>query len=179
MRLLKQALALLGALVVVALIAAFIAPNRANALAAALVQIVPGTTTHVGQNESQLVALTCLNGNNFCNAVDPNGDISTSPYVVPAGYTLIITDYEWVAFTKLGPGVIQFSGLVSIGDYPIVKTILTSTGLTDNLPTLAIAHLHDHFVTGVRVGSGVTLADVQAENNTGFSSVQGYLVPND
>jgi hypothetical protein len=179
MKLLKRAWTVFATLVVVTLLVAMVMPKTAHALAAALVQIVPGTTTHVGQNESQLVALTCVNGNNFCNAVDPDGNASTSPYVVPAGYTLIITDYEWVAFTKLGPGVIQFSGLVSIGDYPTIKTILTSTGLTDNLPTLAIAHLHDHFVTGVRVGSGVTLADVQALNNTGFSSVQGYLVPND
>jgi hypothetical protein len=95
MRLLKQALGLLAALVVLAVIVAFVAPKRARAVAAALVQIVPGTTTHVGQNESQLVSLTCQSGNDFCNAVDPGGNVSTSKYVVPTGYTLIVTDWEF------------------------------------------------------------------------------------
>jgi hypothetical protein len=57
MRMLKQALGVLGALVVLAVIVAFVAPNRARAVAATLVQIVPGNTTHVGQAESRLVSL--------------------------------------------------------------------------------------------------------------------------
>jgi hypothetical protein len=95
MKVLKQALGGLRALTVLAVVA-FVAPKTAHALAAALVQIVPGTTTHVGQNESQLVSLLCGNGIAYCGAVDLSGPTSASPYVVPSGYRLIVTDWEWV-----------------------------------------------------------------------------------
>lgn len=70
MRLLKQAWTVFATVVVIALLLAIVSPKAAHAVAAARVQIVPGTTTHVGQNESQLVSLLC---NASCVAVDPSG----------------------------------------------------------------------------------------------------------
>jgi hypothetical protein len=67
---LKQALGVLGALVVLAVIVAFVAPNRARAVAATLVQIVPGNTTHVGQAEGQLVSLFCPDDYSYCLELD-------------------------------------------------------------------------------------------------------------
>jgi hypothetical protein len=62
MRLLKQAMAVLGTVLTITALVAIISPKTAHALAAALVQIQPGTTTHVGQNEGQLVSLFCQTG---------------------------------------------------------------------------------------------------------------------
>src|ERR1700679_4396314 len=104
MKLLKQALGGLGALTVFAVVVAFVAPKTAHALAAALVQIVPGTTTHVGQNESQLVSLLCGNGIAYCVAVDLSGQTSADPSGTPPGSTLIVTDGEWVGKGVVGEG---------------------------------------------------------------------------
>ena len=172
MRLLKQALALLGALFVVALIAAFVAPNRAHALAAALVQIVPGTTTHVGQNESQLVSLLCSGGNAYCSAVDPSGAFSSTPYVVPSGYTLIVTDWEWTGNGGAAQGSFTGNSLrnPSGGDFANSAALVTTTG--------TVTYAHEHYASGIRVGSGVTIEDFLAAVGDGFANVQGYLVPN-
>jgi len=172
MRLLKQALALLGALVVVALIAAFIAPNRAHALAAALVQIVPGTTTHVGQNESQLVSLVCVSGPGTCLPIDSNAALSSTPYVVPSGYTLIVTDWEWSCSC----------GGASVGETVANSLVNERNSFVRSVAFVTIAdtgtYTHEHYATGIRVGSGVEIEDFLASIGVGSSSIQGYLVPN-
>jgi hypothetical protein len=173
MKLLKQALGGLGALTVLAVIVAFIAPKTAHALAAALVQIVPGTTTHVGQNESQLVSLTCQPLTNYCSAVDASGNVSTSAYVVPAGYTLIITDYQAILYFPGDPNK-------EIGDFLLNQStgnaLILTVALTD---TAAVGYGHEHLASGVRVASGVTLADFDAISGQTSAFAQGYLVPND
>jgi hypothetical protein len=174
MRLLKETLGILGALVIVAIILAFVAPNRARAVAATLVQIVPGNTTHVGQPESRLVSLICFAGKAYCSEVDAEGKIDESTaYLVPKGYTLIVTDYEW-------QGSSQSSGLIGdylynfeVGTFNASVAVAVQTGVDYN------AYGHEHYATGFRVGSGVKLADSQAFNSTGGGYVQGYLVPND
>jgi hypothetical protein len=174
MRLLKETLGILGALVIVAVILAFVAPNRARAVAATLVQIVPGNTTHVGQAESRLVSLFCFEGKAYCSEADAEGKIDESTaYVVPKGYTLIVTDYEW-------QGSSQSSGL--IGDFLYnfeVGTFNGSVAVAVQTGADYQAYGHEHYATGFRVGSGVKLADSQAVSSTGGSYVQGYLVPND
>jgi hypothetical protein len=179
MRLLKEALGILGAFVVLAVIVAFVAPNRARAVAATLVQIVPGTTTHVGQHESQLVSLRCFEGKAYCSQTETDGNILTNestPYVVPKGYTLILTDYEWQGSAN-GPGLISdflYNAAITPGsEFTAGVAPAIPTGVDYN------AYGHEHYSTGVRVGSGVTLADYQAEANSGASLIQGYLVPND
>jgi hypothetical protein len=173
MKLLKQALVGLGAVTVLAAIVAFVAPKTAHALAAALVQIVPGTTTHVGQNESQLVSLLCGNGIAYCVAVDLSGQTSADPYVIPSGYTLIVTDWEWVGNGGVAQGQYTFNTLrnVSDGVFATSGALVTTTGTTP--------YTHEHYGAGVRIGSGVTIEDLLAAIGDGFGYVQGYLVPND
>jgi hypothetical protein len=67
----KKMLSALGGIFPVALLIAALTPKATRGVAAALVQIVPGTTTHVGQNEGQLVSLFCPVASKNCFAIDP------------------------------------------------------------------------------------------------------------
>jgi hypothetical protein len=172
MRLLKRAWTVFATLVVVTLLVAMVIPKTAHALAAALVQIVPGTTTHVGQNESQLVSLLCAGGNAYCTAVDPTGAFSSTPYVVPSGYTLIVTDWEWIGNGGAAQGNFAADSLrnPSDGVFANSAALVTTTG--------TVTYAHEHYASGIRVGSGVTIEDFLAAVGDGFANVQGYLVPN-
>jgi hypothetical protein len=173
MRLLKEALGALGALVVVAIIVAFVAPKRAHAVVAALVQIVPGTTTHVGQNESQLVSLSCSLGYSYCLSVTPEGQLSSTAYVVPSGYTLVMTDWAWFGYDGEAGGLRQdflFNSGTSSSGFAESCVIADKNGN---------AYTHEHYATGIRVGSGVTIGDGLAFDSQGTAWIQGYLVPND
>jgi hypothetical protein len=175
MRLLKEALGVLGALLILAVIAAFVAPKQVRAVAATLVQIVPGNTTHIGQTESRLISLRCLIGNAYCSTLDAEGNLSSTAYVVPAGYTLIVTDYEWEAFGQ-SPGLVSDS-LFNAAGQELNGSLAVPTQANTTKPYQAYGH--EHYTTGFRVGSGVTLLDFQANNSNGGSLVEGYLVPND
>jgi len=95
MNYLRKVLSTLGGIFLAALLISAVVPKAARGVAAALVQIVPGSTTHLGQHETQLVSLVCSNGSNSCSSIDPSGQVTSTPYVVPSGYTLIVTDWEW------------------------------------------------------------------------------------
>jgi len=174
MRLLKEALGVLGALVVIAVIVAFIAPKRTHAVVAALVQIVPGTTTHVGQNESQLVSLFCegegVEGQ--CFPVDGTGNLSRTAYTVPAGYTLIVSDYQFWAHNlglKAGQtGSDSFQG--TNGTLGIGYAIADEDGVISG---------HEHYASGIRVSAGTSIIDYDGTLTHAFAYIQGYLVPND
>jgi hypothetical protein len=171
MKVLKQALGGLGALTIVAVIVAFIAPKTAHALAAALVQIVPGTTTLVGQNESQLVSLFCAPGKDYCSSEDLSGALCSAPYVVPSGYTLIVTDWEW--FGGGGQtGILVEDSLVNIiGDFILATSWAPADGAGN-------ASTHERYVTGIRLSSGTRIFDYLVYQRDGQASIQGYLVPN-
>jgi hypothetical protein len=181
MRLLKQALGVLGALVVLAVIVAFVAPKKAHALAAALVQIVPGTTTHVGQNESQLVSLFCVEHTSFCSEESPaGGDDLGTPYVVPAGFTLIVTDYAWTSFCGSTANANTFNQadfLVNGANGPSGAPYFSSFqfALSDKNGTAALTL---HFASGLKMASGATPQDFEANSGCGEASIHGYLVPN-
>lgn len=175
MRLLKQALGVLGALVVVAVMVALVSPKKARAMVVSMVKIVPGTTTQVGQNESQLVSLSCVISNSFCNAVDPEGNVSANGYVVPSGYTLVVTDWEFLVF-----GGSDAAGTFVRDDLQNGNSgktnMVEAFALADNLGN---AYGHEHYAAGIRVGSGVTIQDLFTATSSGSAQVQGYLVPND
>jgi hypothetical protein len=175
MRLLKQAMTVLGAAMIVAMLVAVIAPKKVHAVVATLVQIVPGATTHLGQNESQLVNLAC--GTGACELVDASGALSGSAYAVPTGYTLIVTDYEW-ATTSAVPGTVQEDWLINYNVVPVVTefNLSNSTTIADKTGR---ACGHEHYTAGFRVASGTTLADSDGIDGLGSSFVKGYLVPND
>jgi hypothetical protein len=177
MRLLKQAFAVLGALVVLAFIVAFVAPKKAHALAAALVQIVPGSTTHVGQNESNLVSLVCLSPTGFCQAQDSSGNIASSTYQVPSGSTLVITDYEFYATAAAGLNLCDsFAYQGASTSTLLVLGVVPSCAVADKD---GFAYGKEHFTTGIRAASGGTIFDVGVSEGRGLADIQGYLVPND
>jgi hypothetical protein len=182
MRLLKHAMAVLGTATMVVVLMAVVAPKTTHSLAAALVQVVPGTTTHVGQNESRLVSLLCAGRDVFsvnpCQEIDPEGKVSNTSYVVPSGFTLILTDYEWqVVVTSPVCGT---AGDLTTDQLHNAKTGDPYATVLSIADPIGHSYGHEHYSTGIRVGSGVMLDDFQGnENHCGFAYVQGYLVPND
>ncbi len=179
MKLLKQAMAVLGTVTTITLLIAVLAPKSARAVVAALVQIVPGTTTHLGQNESQLVALTCAQGQSYCLRESPSGGVlSLSPFVVPAGYTLIVTDYNWFYISQTCPtpgGLCPGDKLLNLNVFAGIYSSMVEDVVSQ--PNSS-AFGHQHFNSGVRIASGVTLTDNAAESGVGASTVLGYPVPN-
>lgn len=171
----RTVLSTLGGILLAALFIAALAPKAARGVAVALAQIVPGTTTHIGQNESRMVNLLCSQGNEFCNSVDSSGNIATTPFQVPAGFTLIVTDY---AFTVVLPAS-------QAGNFAC-DTFLDQATFRSFLPIsicavadkLGVTTGRASFTTGIRVGSGITIIDSQATNGFGGGGIQGYLVPN-
>jgi hypothetical protein len=142
---------------------------------ATLVQIVPGSTTHVGQNESQLVSLFCGVGSSSCLPMDSSGLISLTPYVVPAGYTLVITDYEWDIFgapaqVKACDEIDVVVGVSTRPLQPIGSCAVTTAG--------GEAYRGEHYTSGLRVASGIPIHDSDAAAGIGSADIQGYLVPN-
>jgi hypothetical protein len=174
MKLLKQALAVLGSLVVIALLAALAAPQSTHAVVATLVQIAPGATTHVGQNESQFVSLHCNPGSAFCAAFDASGGEITYGYYVPPGSTLIITDYEWESTILAAPGVLVCDQLINT---TFTTDVIGSfnCSIADNTGR---AFGQVHYTTGVRLGGGAWIADNGAAGSQATAYIQGYLVPN-
>jgi hypothetical protein len=177
----RKLLSTLGGIFLAALLIAALAPKAARGVAAALVQIVPGTITHVGQHESQLVSLVCESPNHFCNSKDSSTNVASAAYQVPAGSTLVITDYEFRAFD---PNLLV-AGQSACDS--ILNANVDLTDIRDFLRTESCAVIgpqgfvygKEHFTTGILVGSGVTIADRLAEFGIGTAAVQGYLVPND
>jgi len=172
MNFVRKAASALGCVFLGVLLMASLAPKATHALAAALVQIVPGTTTHVGQNESQLVSLICSHSST-CTAVDSSGNQSGTPYVVPTGMTLIVTDYEWGQYGASANlmGSDSFYNSATGNGYGVMPMALADK--EGNVSE------HEHYQSGIRIASGVTLADENAYFSVGFASIRGYLVPND
>jgi hypothetical protein len=171
MKLLKQALAVVGTMVVIALLVALVAPQSARAVVATLVQITPGATTHVGQYEGQLVALLC-NGHQYCQEESPSGGWSASPYVVPTGYTLIVTDYTWQVL-GLPPNFSLYNFLVGANGQGYGSTLSRATSDQAGTATRDL-----HFTAGLRIASGVTVYDLEATSSEAYATIHGYLVPN-
>ncbi|HXN16727.1 MAG TPA: hypothetical protein VN875_00215 [Candidatus Binatus sp.] len=174
MRMLKQALGVLGAFVVLAVIVAFVAPNRARAVAATLVQIVPGNTTHVGQAEGQLVSLFCPDDYSYCLELDGKGGYSsTTAYAVPSGHTLIVTDYQFFVFGNNSSIAGAFGGDSFLGPDGVLGDAITINDKNGD------SGGHEHYASGIRVSSGVTIYDTAASHEVGYAYIQGYLVPNE
>lgn len=175
MKLLKQAMTVLGTFATIALLIAVLAPKSARAVVAALVQVVPGTTTHVGQNESQLVNLFCGVNLTDCFSMDSSGSLASTNYVVPAGYTLVVTDYEWTLFGAPGQARAcdTIDVIVGVSTRPLLPagSCTTTTAGGD-------AYRAEHFTLGIRVASGVPIRDADAAAGIGSADIQGYLVPN-
>ena len=172
MKFAKRLLMVAGAVAFAGMVGAMIDPKGAHALVAAMVQIVPGATTHVGQVESQIVMLECNAGD--CRRLFSDGTIDTQPYIVPAGFSLVVTDWE---FQQSSSPAGQFTcrKLFATNNAVISKPPLDlffpeSCAVADSV---GFAAGETHLTTGMVVGSGMTVI-------SGFESAtfQGYLVPN-
>jgi hypothetical protein len=179
MRFAKRLLMVAGAVAIAGVLSVALVPRAVRAVVATVVQIVPGSSTHLGQNESQLVNLLCTEYTNGCVLVGASGVAASSPYVVPAGNTLVITDYEWYAarqssgYLACDTIFIQAGGSV-YGNFGIA---LPNYSCTNPLPS-GQAYRAEHFTSGVRIPSGGTVVDYYAYGQAGSAGVQGYLVPN-
>ena len=167
----RKMLSALGGIFLAALLILALAPKATRGIAAALVQIAPGSATHLGQNESQLVSLQCSDFKP-CVSIDPTGVLASTPYVVPSGYTLIVTDYQWYLRNPQLPNILTSDSLFNSS---AVLGLTTSVARTD---ANGFASAHEHYEAGIRVGSGVTIADAFVAIGLGSAFVQGYLVPN-
>jgi hypothetical protein len=101
----KFVLAAGGAVLAAGLIT-FTNPKTVHAVAAALVQVTntasnPAVTQSIGQQAAQLVDLECIpsvnSGNGACHLVT-NGFADSTPYVVPADQSLVITAADVYTF---------------------------------------------------------------------------------
>jgi len=175
MAMLNRMFQLFGVVLAVSVLVALVAPKAAHAAIVRLVQLVPGTVTHVGQNQDNLVYLDC-NFGGPCKEVSPTGQVASSAYLVPRGYTLIITDYEWEAYEGTAGAYLCDSFVISPPQGPMSGAIL--------LPSCAIADIagradgKEHYTTGIRVATDFTVIDYDASQGYGLGSIQGYLVPN-
>lgn len=171
----KRLLMIAGAVALSGLFAAMFVPRTVHAIVATLVQIVPGTTTHLGQNESQFVNLFCGVGRDGCLPMDSSGLLTLTNYVVPAGYTFVITDYEWDLFGASGGVQVcdTMEVIVGVSTRPLLPvqscTVSTAAG---------VGHRAEHFTSGLRVASGIPIRDADANAGIGSADIQGYLVPN-
>lgn len=178
MKLLKQAMAVLGTILTIVLILAIVSPKTAHAIAATLVQIEPNGTTHVLQNETQLVNLYCLYTYSpaGCAELDASGNLASAAYVVPAGYTLVVTDWSFQCITSgcknfVDEGV-GYDGLSASG-----SGFWSAQGFATPNASGGY-HGNVKFTTGVRFASGTTVQDIVDNYGYGNAAVQGYLVPN-
>jgi hypothetical protein len=113
MRLLKEALGVLGALVVVALIMAFAAPKRAHALVAALVQVTNTPANPVSTLAADAATAFVASGQcSFSSSNHSNTNVCEiqTIYTVPAGQVAVIDSYSGSCQLDLGAAeqAIQF-----------------------------------------------------------------------
>jgi hypothetical protein len=179
MKLLKQALTVLATAVVVAAILVLVTPKTAHSGVATLVQLAPGNVTAQGQGEGALVSLLCestivsygIAGG--CESVNSSGVPTNQPYSVPAGDTLIVTDYEWYSQNPQDAGLNACDTFLS--SYSLARLLpVSSCALSDKNGNV---YGREHFTTGIRIASGEQIYDFQAQNGW-FAAIQGYVVPN-
>jgi hypothetical protein len=107
MRLLKQVVAVLGSVTMIAVLMAIIAPKTARSTVAAMVQVAntaaaPAITNEVPHLASQTVMLTTqvsITGgvptNSYLFQLSSNGTQSSSIFIVPSGENFVITSIQF------------------------------------------------------------------------------------
>jgi hypothetical protein len=158
-------------------------PRAAHALAATLVQVTntianPAITQATNTAASQLVLLMGPGGNGLfpgsgLTALDqliPTSGLSNSPYVVPAGQTLVVTGMDVTAYTAGGADMVLVNPAAG-GNSPVALVYVPKAGTQQQV-----------FATGIAFPAG---AQVIVYNNsiiagTGLADVfvRGYLTTN-
>lgn len=141
MKLLKQALALFGAFVLVAAMLVIVTPKTAHAVVEALVQVantpaqsIPTwRTDNDGRNVVRLVYFETMNDGTFSNVVPLNDATTSSPYTVPTGKRLVIDNVSLFALPNPGQKVfVYFSNGYTFTAIPAIDA---------GFPTTTLAHL--------------------------------------
>ena len=135
---------------------ALISPRAVHALVATLVQVVnttsrPGSTIDNSKTAQMNVELQCNQPDirpGICQPIRPSDAGDVGGYVVPAGYTLIVTSIDFVP----GP-VAQFNLLQSL-DY-----FLHTTNVRESFAVPPGASPHLKFPTGIAFGPGNTIGE--------------------
>jgi hypothetical protein len=95
-------------------------------------------------------------------------------YVVPSGYTLVVTDWEFAATLTVGkPGDYGADYLVSVQN----PNKIFAAGFVLADPSNTVAG-HKQFTTGIRFGSGVTPVDYNTVAFNGSAFIQGSFRTN-
>jgi hypothetical protein len=146
-------------------------PRVVHAVAAALVQVTntasnPVPNSDITTSSSRIVALICEGGRfGPCTGFGPGGALDATPYIVPAGQTLVITDADVQA---AGGGNDNFQivgntfGPGGAGVPPLSVTVLAD-GTTH----------HFNYSRGILFPSGASLSPLA---NAGVeATLRGYL----
>jgi hypothetical protein len=160
-----------GALACAAALLILSFPKQAHAVAAALVQITntadnPAVTQDVSKRASEIVELTCnqqFYQTQYCYPL-----VSQSPYVVPAGKSLVITTVDLyvpaqdrifleTTLFPSGPGTPQ----TTVGFYAYIN-----------------GQLHYNYQSGIVVGPGSSVVLFGATTSTNIGYLYGYLTAN-
>jgi hypothetical protein len=109
MKLLKQALAVLGSVVVIAIIAALVTPKTAHALVATAVEVVntasqPVPTQPVHARQAVYLACQLTVTSTTAGACTLNDNTTHSPYTVPLGKRLVFDSVTGYVFVTNGQG---------------------------------------------------------------------------
>jgi hypothetical protein len=168
MRLSKPVLAVGGAILAGGLIIVM-NPRTVHAVAAALVQVTntasnPVPNSDITTSPSRIVALVCEGGRNGpCVGFAPGGALDATPYIVPAGQTLVITDVDVEAS---GGGNDNFQVLTTGAGVPPLSVTVTADGTTH----------HFNYSRGMLFPSGASLNPLA---NPGVAAtLRGYLSTN-
>jgi hypothetical protein len=177
MKLLKQAMAVLGTVMVVAIIAALVTPKTAHAIVATLVEVVnttanPAITQDTSKQASQILTLYCPSTSSLmpCYQLDEQGVLSTIQYTVPSTSHYVITSID---FEPNGLGTAQ-NRLALTNNYDTTHTYYFIQ--INNVTNFNITQLS--FI-GLVIGPTTKPAIV---NQVGFSEgsiwLHGYLTAN-
>lgn len=160
MNVLRKILVGLGSLVAVALVLALAAPKTVHAIVSTLVTVVntpanpvPVTlSTNGGLPLHNMVLLECISstlnsaGTATCanfNQINPDGSTSHSPFAIPSGQTLVITDVTWTV-----NGCLFLSQTCQLSfETPPTSATFFNTGSLADANGLAIGS--EHFTTGL------------------------------
>ncbi len=182
MRILKQAVGVLGTLAVIGVIAAVVMPKAAQGIVATLVQVVntpanPVPVQHVKESAANFLTLTNSLGSGY-NEVLPDGLVNPSPFALLAGQQFVITDVSWVA-TCGNFGILACSA--SSGDAVTLQlAAYFSTAIYAPRSGFLVAGGNDHMTSGMVVSQLPTAGVFETSAGNGESilvTLQGYVVP--
>jgi len=171
MNMIRKSLTALGAVFLLALLLAALAPKAAHGVAAALVQVAntaaaPAITEDLSKLPSQSVHLYC---SPVCSQVFPNGNLTPSAFTVPATQSLVISTVE-----------LQASG----GGDVILSQTNFSSGAGGNVTTESVTWVlytagpfQFEYPSGMVFAPGTTDLSIIFPGG-GFANLYGYLSAN-